>query len=114
MLKIACANCRKNRDGHRNAEKAKDDVHLMLKQDVKRRSNYNFGSTEYNKACVEQDNRCEMCHVELFNLCIDHRHSDQVVRGLLCQGCNVGFEKCNENEIYFENAITYLMKAKYS
>ena len=104
------SNCRKNYERNRSEKRAKDPVHFLLNQDVTRRCTYNFGTTQYNKACVDQDNRCAMCHVESYDLCIDHNHIDLSVRDLLCQGCNAGFEQLKENEIYMNSAVNYLLK----
>ena len=103
----------KIRDNKRLEKQSKDPVCLGLRQNVMRRKKYsNFGTTQYNLSCEAQDNKSAMCHVQAFNLEIDHNHNDQSIRGLLRSPCNIGFEQLNENVTYIQNAIEYLISGK--
>lgn len=36
-----------------------------------------------------QDGKCAICQEDLIRMCVDHDHTTQTVRGLLCYGCNL-------------------------
>lgn len=44
-------------------------------------------------------------------LCVDHRHSDGVVRGLLCDHCNTALGHLRDNPILMQKAIEYIEKS---
>jgi hypothetical protein len=46
---------------------------------------------------VWQDNRCALCGYRRDRLVMDHCHRTTLVRGLLCQGCNVREGKAGRN-----------------
>lgn len=90
-----------------------------------RRENYNrdynlkkYGLTfdDYNKLFIEQNGCCKICdrHVSEFNkgrkkvLCVDHCHTTNLVRGLLCDKCNRGLGLFNDNIEILKKAIRYL------
>ena len=87
----------------------KDPVYKALIQDTRRRSTYSIGTTEYNLTLESQDSKCAICKVRGLQLDIDHDHSDNTVRGLLCNPCNVGFDKLNESVTNIQKAIVYLI-----
>ena len=53
-----------------------------------------FGITveQYYEMLKEQDGKCAICGINYGKrkFCIDHCHKTNKVRGLLCNGCNVG------------------------
>jgi len=66
----------------------------------------------YLKMLNEQNNKCAICLISTVEyeklLSVDHCHVTDVVRGLLCNNCNLalgGFKDSIEN---LENAIKYL------
>ena len=56
-----------------------------------------------------QEAKCGICRKEK-NLVIDHCHSTGEYRGLLCQGCNTGLGRFNDNVAGLKAAIAYLEK----
>lgn len=78
-----------------------------------------FGITteEYDGLIESQNGLCAICKNKevkivknkLIDLCIDHCHKTQAVRGFLCSGCNVGIGHLKEDFILMLNAIKYLM-----
>ena len=36
----------------------------------------------------QQNNKCALCEQELDSPVLDHRHSDGLIRAVLCRGCN--------------------------
>ena len=56
-----------------------------------------------------QDGRCAICAAEPEEgLNIDHDHSNGLVRGLLCRGCNVGLGHFKDNPDLLAGAMAYL------
>jgi len=62
----------------------------------------------------DQDNSCAICKINFSLLskkfCIDHCHDSGNYRGLLCEKCNQGLGKFNDNIEYLKSAILYLEK----
>lgn len=55
------------------------------------------------------DFKCEICHNKL-PLAVDHCHKKGHVRGLLCNNCNNGLGRFQDNKEWLKNAIKYLEK----
>lgn len=77
----------------------------------------NYGVTEekYNEMLEQQNYKCAICgysdmsSVNFFPV-IDHNHTTNKVRGLLCMNCNMGLGKFKDNINFLQNAIKYLEK----
>lgn len=54
-------------------------------------------------------NECEICKVT-HNLNIDHNHSTNKVRGVLCSNCNRGIGHLQDSPVLLQKAIQYLEK----
>lgn len=66
---------------------------------------------EYVEMKNRQNNLCAICGNKCSSgkeLCIDHCHKTNKVRGLLCINCNFGISKFKDNVDLLENAIAYL------
>lgn len=59
---------------------------------------------------LEGTQRCEICF-STESLCIDHDHETKLVRGVLCNDCNLGLGRFHDNIKKLTKAIEYL-KAK--
>lgn len=87
--------------------------HAKLKD---RRNNLkrNYGITieEYNEMFAKQNGRCAICHRHQSELkkrlCVDHCHTTQRIRGLLCNNCNHGIGKFKDDTSLLQSAIIYL------
>lgn len=68
-----------------------------------------YGLTEetYNKMYDSQGGLCKICDREL-PLVVDHCHSTHVIRGLLCNMCNVGLGCFQDDVDRMKRAIEYL------
>ena len=64
-----------------------------------------------------QNGRCAICgkHQNKFKkaLSVDHCHKKGIIRGLLCNSCNLGLGKFYDNCELLNNAIYYLKKHDY-
>ena len=57
---------------------------------------------------VEQDGRCAICGTGEIRLVIDHDHHTGLIRGLLCNSCNVGLGLFKEHPMILTRAMQYL------
>lgn len=88
--------------------------------DAKRLYNlaYKYGITpeQFDAIWKAQDGKCAICHDELSieqnqnGAHLDHCHRTGKVRGLLCQDCNHGLGKFDDNIERLSSAINYLVK----
>lgn len=129
-LKKRCARCRieKERSAFSRNYKNKDTLEAyckvcrstIKKDQYKSRLAGKYGITlqDYNRMIIEQDGRCAICLSDDprgrgGNFHIDHCHSSNTVRGLLCANCNTAIGLLFENIETLANAIQYLEKFKH-
>ena len=77
-----------------------------------RRLKYEYGITEeyYSNLISLQNNSCVICSTS-FTITpakIDHCHTSGIVRGLLCNTCNLGLGHFKDKKELLQNAINYL------
>ena len=119
------------RDGHSNTckackqeatyawrEKNKDKYNAYTRQKNKERyptarlQRYGLTPEQHAQMLLDQKSVCAICSKPPKGkrpLCVDHRHSDGKVRGLLCYGCNRALHVLESIEL-LESAMTYLAK----
>ena len=87
---------------------------MNLKARLKR---FGLSSEQYRHLVVAQNSKCAIClreesiqgkHKKVKDLAIDHDHSTQVVRGLLCQRCNTGLGAFTDSPALLRAATQYL------
>jgi len=84
--------------------------------DNNRRERYNpdlpkkFSTSDYDKMLKDQNGGCGICGSKPMNkrLAVDHCHRTGVIRGLLCQNCNVGIGLFKDNTEIMVSAINYI------
>lgn len=56
-------------------------------------TNYDLTLLTLIEKWKKQRQQCAICFkpVPLFEICVDHDHNSNKVRGLLCRTCNIGF-----------------------
>ncbi|MEU2713871.1 endonuclease VII domain-containing protein [Streptomyces sp. NPDC007205] len=72
---------------------------------------YGLTLQEYDRLVDAADGRCAICRQEPApgkRLVVDHDHGTGVVRGLLCQNCNVMIGMAQDNPSTLARAIAYL------
>lgn len=81
----------------------------------KRSLHYKMYPGEYDMLLEVQQHKCAIC-CEPFTKTphIDHCHTTNTVRALLCSKCNVGLGLFRENVTYLKNAIKYITTFKGS
>lgn len=81
-------------------------------QGYHRKHRYNLTEEQYQNLLNKQGNKCGICKQEV-RLVVDHCHTTNKVRGLLCYPCNVGlgyYERLKKSEPLFNATNDYLEK----
>lgn len=86
---------------------------------------YTYGLTaeRYNKMLADQENACAICKRTVAeiskegkgkatHLHVDHDHKTGLVRGLLCQNCNIMLAHGRDNPDYLRSGAAYLERVK--
>ena len=81
---------------------------------------YGITLKDYNELLSKQNNRCAICNINNNGkyrkkeraFAVDHCHSTNKIRGLLCSDCNVGIGLLKDNVNSLESAIKYLNKTR--
>jgi len=68
---------------------------------------YGITKTDYEQMFQNQKGQCLLCDRVGVPLRVDHNHQTKVVRGLLCDRCNLGVDMIEKTE-WFKQAIEYL------
>lgn len=71
---------------------------------------YNLTIEDYHKMLKEQKGLCGICNLPMKDkeICIDHCHKTNKVRGLLHRTCNAGLGLFKEDENILRSAINYI------
>jgi hypothetical protein len=81
-------------------------------RDLKRKFGINL--EKYDNLLLVQNNNCAICGVNIGlvgkNLCVDHCHKTNKIRGLLCNSCNLGLGMFKDNQVILNKAAEYLNK----
>ena len=78
---------------------------------IRRKWRYGISSEDYDAMLEEQDNKCKICLGEFNDQTvtnIDHCHTTNKVRGILCPHCNRGLGQFKDNIKLLTKAINYL------
>jgi hypothetical protein len=74
---------------------------------------YNIDIEQYNKLICDQKNKCAICGKWLSTKpYVDHDHSTGIVRGLLCNRCNLAIGAFKDDIDVMESAVKYLKSRK--
>lgn len=80
------------------------------------RRRYNISREDYDNKLKEQRHSCAICKTHFKDktrsLHVDHCHTTDKVRGLLCYKCNTAIGLLKENMDNVRNALKYLRKYK--
>lgn len=102
------------------SKNALDKYHANPRISSNRRLKRLFGMTQndYDAMELAQNYKCAICknaetlkdnkQLNIRKLAVDHCHSTNKIRGLLCFKCNIGLGKFNDSIIELQNAINYL------
>ena len=93
-----------------------DDLYRTRKLKQRAAVRYNLSVDEYDAFFEVHGNKCGICgvsHVDEPNkrLSIDHCHETGVLRGTLCNACNLGLGKLGDTVDALKRALAYLEKS---
>ena len=94
-----------------NRENKERRAPTIQKNNYKKR----YGLTiEQKQAMIDaQDGKCAICKSDLettHNVCVDHCHKTNKIRGILCRKCNLGIGHLNDSPQILKSAQMYLEK----
>lgn len=88
---------------------------LRQKRETYYRSKYNM-ELSYKEKRVDEGLNCEICDEPLLSVkhtATDHSHTRGHFRGFLCNKCNTGLGKFNDNLELLDKAMKYLIRTEY-
>ena len=74
-------------------------------------SRYGMTTEDYDNMYDDQDGKCAICK-RAIQLVVDHCHDSGNVRGLLCNGCNLGIGYFEDSPDRLIGAIKYINNAE--
>lgn len=105
IAKDYCENC------YRAYKRTLSSKDKKLETDLRHR--HKLSLADYKKQEAKQGFRCAICHqLSTKNLCVDHNHSTNILRGLLCTSCNLMLGCAQDNILILSNAIEYLKSSQ--
>lgn len=76
------------------------------------KTEYNLTTIQWENIFNNQNKRCAICKINVpegkGKWCVDHCHTTNKIRGILCHNCNVGLGNLKDNILILEAAIKYL------
>ncbi len=111
---FSCIECRKNKK-LKLKESMTDHDWYLTQRGYWLKSQYGITLEQYNELLKQQNHKCAICktdEVDVYKglLYVDHCHSTNKIRGLLCHHCNTALGKFYDSEERLLNAIEYLRK----
>lgn len=102
---------------HREASKRWRDSNVVRNKDNHARWHYGIAHGTYDTMLAAQDGKCAICETSepgtrLARFHIDHCHTSEVVRGLLCEHCNRGLGHFKDSPALMRRAADYLASAE--
>lgn len=98
-LRYLCKDCNNIRQRERYKETDWWSRHL--------KSKYGLTIEQYEELLSKSNHQCQMCEATE-NLCVDHDHETNEVRGILCKTCNTGIGFLKHNKEILNKGIEYL------
>ncbi|MDE1868165.1 MAG: endonuclease VII domain-containing protein [Thaumarchaeota archaeon] len=119
-----CLDCNRKRVKawrNKNPEKKLLQSRKENKSEVKKNREllykYNISLEDYNKLFIDQNGCCAICKVHqkdlTMRLAVDHCHTSNKVRSLLCTNCNTLLGQAKESIEILTSAISYLQEHGY-
>jgi len=85
------------------------DICKACTRDSQRRNKYGITPDSLIELIRKQENKCAICgNVFTKEFHIDHSHATNIVRGLLCEKCNLALGLFKDNPAILRSAISYL------
>jgi len=110
------------RDAHPNymVTYGREYQRLEKSKAARRRIKYGITPEQYEAIRAQQNNLCAICkqpqiikrNGQVKTLCVDHDHTTEQVRGLLCDHCNKALGCMRDDVVILQSAIDYLKQYK--
>tara|TARA_R110002074_G_scaffold209979_1_gene378986 strand:- start:132 stop:602 length:471 start_codon:yes stop_codon:yes gene_type:complete len=106
----------KNKEYIKAYRKQNIEKERQQQADYKRKKKYGISPEEYNYMIKEQNNKCKICLVDFLydktstKPFVDHCHTTNKVRGLLCLHCNTGLGYFKDHIPTLTKTINYLQE----
>jgi hypothetical protein len=84
---------------------------IIQKNNYKKR--YGLSIEQKQELVDKQNSKCAICNNDLkdaHDVCVDHNHITNKIRGILCRKCNLGIGHLNDSTQILKSAILYLDK----
>lgn len=108
-----CRKCRAKQ--HKNRYNKNPDKHIKYVINKRLKKKYNLTYDDKLNLLYKQNNQCAICKTinpGKKGWQIDHCHTTNEIRGILCSSCNLGLGLFKDNIKILWNAIKYLLKGK--
>ena len=124
MLKKQCYVCQETHPiikfkEHKHSADGFRETCVMCEKQYQRNYRYKkYGITvqDFDLMFLEQKGKCKICSCSLEydgrSTHVDHCHTTNLVRGLLCQHCNVLLGMAKDNQLILASAIEYLKESQ--
>lgn len=86
----------------------RDNYDPEKKRRVDLKNKYNLTEKSWGDLYLKQGGRCAICKEGSHKLYVDHCHKTGIVRGLLCNRCNLGIGQFNDDIDALRSAARYL------
>jgi len=101
---IPCFTERNKKWNKDNPEKSKS-ASIATSRKIK----YGISREDYAQMLVNQNNQCAICKIQIgWEAAVDHCHTTNKVRGLLCRKCNLGLGGFKDDIETIRKAIAYV------
>ena len=96
------------------AKAKKPNLYSKIDKASKLRRLYSISIEQYNDMLIKQNYSCAICGAknsgrkDVLSFAVDHCHTTNKVRGLLCMKCNTAIGKLQHDVEYLKKAIEYL------
>jgi hypothetical protein len=115
-----CAHCQQTKElkFFRRRSNQKDGLDYNCREcscqqskESKYRIRYGITLHEKTDMLIKQDGLCALCKEKIVGrICVDHNHRTDVVRGILCNSCNIGLGAFYDDVEKLQLAIKYLQQ----
>ena len=95
-------------DQQRNRRKNNSCNNPEYRKKYKLKSNYGLTVEDFSAMLLEQNNKCKICECEMDSPQVDHNHTTNKVRALLCRNCNTSLGLLKEDTKVLHNMISYI------
>ena len=71
-----------------------------------RAQRYSIGKPQWDQLIIKQNNKCCLCNK--IPEVVDHCHIEGIVRGLLCNSCNINLKILESSDEYLSKVLKYI------